>query len=269
MKILIKRATSSQQRIIRTGLALVLSVLSYSTLANTLFDNAAPITDLSGASGSSKYFSLDVEAGATNLNFTTWGGSGDVDLYVKFGSQPTANDYDCRPYISGNEEVCSISNIQTGTYHIMIQGYSNYNGVSLMAVFNEGDTPSIPGQVIGVQNSAAAGDSITRAFAADCTYNTTFWGLLCPAGGDQPHHSWFDGSSANVNSVFDRYKALDSSINANKDAATTGAEMVGLREDGPEPKFAAQAEIIVAQSPAPDHVEFIFGGNDICSRDCI
>ena len=45
--------------------------------------------------------------------------------------------------------------------------------------------------------------------------------------------------------------------------------MTGIREDGSEPSFAAQATIIVAQSPTPDHVELIFGGNDLCSRDCV
>ena len=32
------------------------------------------------------------------------GGTGDGDLYVRFGSQPTTSAYDCRPYASGNAE---------------------------------------------------------------------------------------------------------------------------------------------------------------------
>jgi len=35
--------------------------------------------------------------------------SGDVDLYVKKGSQPTTSDYDCRPYRWGNNETCSLN----------------------------------------------------------------------------------------------------------------------------------------------------------------
>lgn len=36
-------------------------------------------------------------------------GTGDPDLYVKFGSQPTASSYDCRPYQSGAAETCSLT----------------------------------------------------------------------------------------------------------------------------------------------------------------
>jgi len=109
----------------------------------------------------------------------------------------------------------------------------------------------------------AAGDSITMGFAADCKYNRWFWDLFCLLGGDQPEHSWFDGWSSNVNSVHDRYKALDANIQANKSAAKSGSEL-----RGGDNNFATQANKIVAQSTVPDHVEVLLGGNDICNRDC-
>ena len=236
----------------------------------TVLENGVVVNSLGGAATEELAFTMEVPSDASNLSFALSGGTGDVDLHVKFGSAATSSNYDCRPYKAGNNETCDITNIQAGTYHVMMQGYSAFSGVSLVGSFNESGGPDpVPGPVAGVQNTAAAGDSITRAFAADCTYNSSFWGLLCPGSGDQPQHSWFDGSSPNVNSVHDRYKLLDGSITANKDAATTGAEMVGIREDGPEPSFGAQAVTIAAQSPAPDHVELIFGGNDLCSRDCV
>ena len=112
-------------------------------------------------------------------------------------------------------------------------------------------------------NTAAAGDSITMGFAADCRYNRWFWDLFCLLGGDQPEHSWFDGWDSDVNSVHDKYKQIDSSISANKNAAASGSEMRGGNNN-----FATQAANIVAQSNTPDHVEVILGGNDICNRDC-
>ncbi len=111
--------------------------------------------------------------------------------------------------------------------------------------------------------AAAAGDSITMGFAADCRYNYWFWDLFCLLGGDQPEHSWFDGWSSSVNSVHDKYKQLNSSISANKNAAASGSEMRGGSNN-----FATQAANIVAQSTTPDHVEVVLGGNDICNRDC-
>lgn len=95
---------------------------------------------LSGASGSAEYFSLEVPAGATDLVFVTSGGSGDADLYVRFGSQPTTSSYDCRPYQSGNNETCAIENVQAGTYYVMIRGYSAYSGVNLSGSYQSGST---------------------------------------------------------------------------------------------------------------------------------
>ncbi len=113
------------------------------------------------------------------------------------------------------------------------------------------------------RKATAAGDSITMGFAADCRYNYWFWDLFCLIGGDQPEHSWFDGSSSKVNSVHDKYKQLNSTIAANKNAAASGSEMRGGNNN-----FATQAANIVAQTSTPDHVEVVLGGNDICNRDC-
>lgn len=98
-------------------------------------------SNLSGAQGSSRYFTLDVPAGATNLAFNLSGGTGDADMYVRFGSQPTSSSYDCRPYQSGNNESCPIANAQEGIYHIMLQGYSAYSGVALTGTYDEGSDP--------------------------------------------------------------------------------------------------------------------------------
>jgi len=97
--------------------------------------NGQAVTGLSGAQGSQTFFTLDVPAGATDLSFVMSGGSGDADMYVRFGSAPTTSTYDCRPYRNGNNETCNISNVQGGTYHVMLRGYSSYSGTSLVGSF--------------------------------------------------------------------------------------------------------------------------------------
>ncbi|TKB56232.1 S8 family peptidase [Ferrimonas aestuarii] len=77
------------------------------------------------------YYTVDVPAGATNLTATITGGSGDADLYTRFGSQPTTGSYECRPYENGNEETCSKANPQAGTWHIGVRAYRAFSGVSL------------------------------------------------------------------------------------------------------------------------------------------
>ncbi|MGJ8664481.1 MAG: S8 family peptidase [Marinicella sp.] len=97
--------------------------------------NGTAKTGLSGASGSQTFYTLAVPAGATDLSFALSGGSGDADMYVRFGSAPTTSSYDCRPYRNGNNETCNISNVQAGTYHVMLRGYSSYSGTSLVGSF--------------------------------------------------------------------------------------------------------------------------------------
>ncbi|PTL76501.1 M4 family metallopeptidase [Vitiosangium sp. GDMCC 1.1324] len=81
--------------------------------------------------GNKKYYSLDVPAGQTSLTFTLSGGTGDADLYVRFGAVPETSKYDCRPYLSGNNETCTITNIQAGRYYVMVHAYADYSGVTL------------------------------------------------------------------------------------------------------------------------------------------
>lgn len=104
----------------------------------SVLQNGVAKTGLSGAINSQTNYTMAVPAGATSLNFSMSGGSGDADLYVRFGSSPTLNTYDCRPFIGGNSESCPINSAQAGTYHVMIVAYSAYSGVSLTGSYSTG-----------------------------------------------------------------------------------------------------------------------------------
>jgi serine protease len=114
------------------------------------------VSDISGATANEKYWTIAVPAGATNLKFDTSGGTGDADLYVKFGAKPTTSSYDCRPYKSGNTENCSFASASTGTYHVMIRGYSAYSGLSLVADYTPAGTGGGEGGGSTVSNLSAA-----------------------------------------------------------------------------------------------------------------
>ena len=51
-------------------------------------------------------------------------GNNDADLYVRVGSAPTTSAYDCRPYKTGSNEVCSVTLAQPAAIHVMVRGYS-------------------------------------------------------------------------------------------------------------------------------------------------
>jgi hypothetical protein len=89
--------------------------------------------NLSGNRGSWRDYSVEVPAGTSSLTVTMSGGSGDADLYVRAGAMPTTSSYNCRPYLNGNNETCTISNPSAGTWYISIYAYRTYSGVSLVA----------------------------------------------------------------------------------------------------------------------------------------
>ncbi len=100
--------------------------------------NGVAVGNLSTSTGGELQYTMTVPAGASDLSFAISGGSGDADLYVKFGSAPTSSSYDCRPYLTGNSETCSFATPQAGTYYVMLKAYSSFSGVSLVGSYSEG-----------------------------------------------------------------------------------------------------------------------------------
>ena len=101
-------------------------------------NNGESRSDLSGSSGSTRYYQIQVPSAASDLSISTYGGSGDADLYVRFGANPTTYSYDCRPYLNGNNESCDFSSPQSGTYYIMLRGYASYSGLTLAVGYTAG-----------------------------------------------------------------------------------------------------------------------------------
>src|SRR5690606_17426118 len=61
-------------------------------------ENGVAVTGMEIGTNHALRYTLDVPAGASNLAFTISGGTGDADLYVKFGEEATDSVWDCRPY---------------------------------------------------------------------------------------------------------------------------------------------------------------------------
>ncbi len=96
------------------------------------------VTGLSAATGAYLKYTMVVPSGSTNLTFTTSGGTGDADMYVRFGSEPTDSVYTCRPYLSGNAETCTIAAPSAGTYYVNLKAYAAFSGVSLVGNYTAG-----------------------------------------------------------------------------------------------------------------------------------
>jgi hypothetical protein len=125
----------------------------------TLLDNGSPASDLGDEQGSELLFSLEVPTGASDLQFAISGGSGDADLYVRYGAAPTVTDYDYRPYRSGNGETVTASPATTGAWFVMLRGYHSFSGVQLVASYSGGSASSALVSGRSVDGLAGAKDS--------------------------------------------------------------------------------------------------------------
>jgi leucyl aminopeptidase len=105
--------------------------------------NGVAKTGVAVTTGNDVVYTMDVPAGATSINFAMSGGTGDADMYVKFGSTPTDSSYDCRPYAGGNNESCTGTS-SGGTYYVRLKAYSGFTGVNLTGSYVEGGTGGLP-----------------------------------------------------------------------------------------------------------------------------
>ena len=95
--------------------------------------NGVPVA-LAGTTGSQTYYSLLVPAGATEVSFVMQGGTGDADLFVKWGEAPTSS-IDCGSDGPTTNESCTLV-AKPGTYYVRIAGYSTYSGVTLTGTYH-------------------------------------------------------------------------------------------------------------------------------------
>ena len=182
--------------------------------------NGTPVTGISGATGSNKTWTLAVPAGATNLKFVTSGGSGDADLYVKFGSAPTTTSNDCKSEGSTNAETCNISTAQAGTYHVLVYGYAAYSGMSLTGSYTTGGGGGVQTYTndtnVGISDNATVESPVTVSGRsgnapsnAAVTVNIvhTYIGdlkvdVVAPDGSVYTLHNRSGGSADNINKSY-------------------------------------------------------------------
>lgn len=135
------------------------------TPGEVTLSNGVPVSNISGGSGEwSSIYRITVPAGATNLSVNMSGGSGDADLYLRFGSAPTTSSYDCRPYRYGNNESCTVAAPSAGTYYVRIRGYQPYSGVSLVASYDAPASGNVLQNGVPVTGLSATAGNWTQTY---------------------------------------------------------------------------------------------------------
>ncbi|HET6554849.1 MAG TPA: PA domain-containing protein [Dyella sp.] len=93
--------------------------------------NGVALGGQTGTAGGEVVYKLDVPAGARALVLRTFGGTGDVSLYVKAGDVPTTTSYDAQSVHTGNSESVTVARPVAGTYYLKVVGVKAYSGVSV------------------------------------------------------------------------------------------------------------------------------------------
>ena len=186
----------------------------------TALTNGVPVTGISATTGNSVNFTLIVPAGASNLTFTTSGGTGDADMYVKLGSAPTDTSYNCRPYKSGNAETCTFAAPSAGTYYVRLKAYSSFSGVSLVGSYSTGgggtaqtytngtdvtisdgatvESPvTVSGRTGNAPSNAQVAVAIVHTYIGDLKVD-----LVAPDGSVYTLHNRAGGSADNINTTY-------------------------------------------------------------------
>lgn len=104
--------------------------------STTTLSNGVPASGVGTEAGAwSCIYKLAVPTGATRVEFTTSGGTGDGDLYVLRGSAPSEATRDCKSAGSTNTESCALTVTSPGTYYARMYGYSTFSGATITGTY--------------------------------------------------------------------------------------------------------------------------------------
>jgi hypothetical protein len=154
---------------------------------------------LAQPAGSLKYFILEVPDGLSEMSVRIRpgaAGSGDADLYVRYGEPPTTGAYDCRPFSSTSNETCTTSLPRAGTYYVMLRGFSAYNDVTLDVIAT--GVPIRP-LITNVQNISS---SILNLFWQDRSVNEGSYRLQRLLVNEETPGAWQALATLPANSYF-------------------------------------------------------------------
>ncbi|MES2320350.1 MAG: pre-peptidase C-terminal domain-containing protein [Pseudomonadota bacterium] len=100
-----------------------------------VLSNGVALGGQGAATGTWKYYTIDVPAGKTSATFTLNGANGDADMFVKLGATPTTGSYNCKSDGPSSVESCTLNAPAAGKYYVGIYSYATYSSLSVKASY--------------------------------------------------------------------------------------------------------------------------------------
>jgi hypothetical protein len=101
----------------------------------SMLSNGVAVSGISLAKSATRLFAIDVPAGKSSLVFTLSGGTGDGDIYTRFGSVPSTSNYSLKSDGSSNTETIRVVNPAAGRHYVLLHAYAAVSGTNLVATF--------------------------------------------------------------------------------------------------------------------------------------
>ena len=110
-----------------------------------LLQNGVSRQGLSAETHASILFRMVVPAGARELTFDTGGGTGDCDIFVRFGVHPTESEYDKASTGPRTREHLRFGAPQAGVWYVKAEAVRAFAGVNLTAQYTRtADAEAVP-----------------------------------------------------------------------------------------------------------------------------
>ncbi|WP_246075821.1 PKD domain-containing protein [Aliikangiella marina] len=190
---------------------------------NDFLNNPSQISGLAASRGNAEYFKMNVAAGARDLRFAINGGSGDADIYIRYGAVPTTSEWDYRPYRNGNNETVNIAAPDAGVWHIMVRAYNSFSGVTLNASYQE------EGNQAPIAAFSVASNELTASFTdnsndSDGSITARLWtfGDGAQSSEQNPVHSYVSAGTYTVTLA----------VTDDQDATDQVSQTITVSEDG-------------------------------------
>lgn len=100
-----------------------------------LLSSRVALPGQTGTAGDTLLYRIVVPAGRASLNLRTYGGSGDVSLYVSQGTPPTTTTHQRMSAKAGNTETVVITRPAAGIYYMLVVGETAFANVTVMGLY--------------------------------------------------------------------------------------------------------------------------------------